>query len=167
MDLKKYKKVETKKLTEKDKVFIIGFILQIIVAVFFILDSDKFKLKETEEAEVKVIPGLPETRKELSYTQNRSSAKNSISFVEARMISLQLEMITKGQITCATAMDKVMNLYDSSDKTEALAGLSYVINELLKFDINFLFLGSARGVNNYINFAAKRRMITESDKIYL
>lgn len=166
MDLNEYKRVETKKLTEKDKAFIIGFILLIIVAVFFILHSDKFKLKETEEAEVKVIPGSPEARKELSYSQNSSFEKNSISFVEAKMITLQSEMIAKGQTTCASELGNVIALY-GSDKTEALAGLSSVTNELLKFNIHFLFPGSVRGVNNYINFAAKRRMITKSDKIFL
>ncbi len=166
MDLNEYKKVKAPKLTEKDKVLILGFVFLIIIAVILFLHFDKSKLAETEEAEVKVTPGSPEPRKELSYAQNGSFEKNSISFVEAKMITLQSEMIAKGQTSCASELGNVIAVY-GSDKTEALSGLSSVTNELLKFNINFLFPGSARGVNNYINFAAKKRMITKSDKIYL
>lgn len=166
MDLSQYKKVETKKLTEKDKALILGFIFLIIIAVIVFFHFDKSKLTETEEAEVNVIPGSPETRKELSFSQNSSFEKNSISLAEAKMIALQLEMVAKGQTTCAAELKNVIAVY-GSDKTEALAGLSFVTIELLKFNIQFLFPGSARNVSNYINFAAKRKLITKSDKIFL
>ena len=165
MNLSEYKEVKTKKLSEKDKIFIIGIILLIVVAVFFILHSDKFKLQKTKEADVKISPSSSETRKELLYKQNNSFEENSLSFVQAKMTSLQLALIAKGQITYAAELSKVIALYDLSDQT-ALAGLSSVTDELLKFNINYSFPHS-RKTNNYINFAVKHKLITKTDKIYL
>lgn len=166
MDLTEYKETKPIKLTEKDKVFLLTAILIVIIALILFF---KFEIAEekNEEAEVKVNPTSPETRKELSYKHKTSSEQNSLSFVEAKMISLQVKMMEKGQITCASQLSNVIVLYYSSDKIEALAGLVSVTDELLKLNINFSFPAASRKIRNHINFATKCKLITKSDKTYL
>ncbi len=130
-----YKTVEPKKLSEKDKVFIIAFVLMMIVVVVMLLHNDKFKVQEVADADNDFRVPESDIQTELGFVVKKISEDRKYEDFCSKTYHLQLAFALNEQGCCFMGLKKTRDLYIAGFNSEALVEYANVAHTVLNTKI--------------------------------